>query len=152
MAAYNNDAEADEIVRREAARQGLTETTYRMLKAAPTDLVRSIVFDHVGKPDVTQPSSMAATPERSAPKRGTGWVEARPLEKQPGIDLIDQMVENQTALERIQTAHERAKVTLDLKAYQLQQEQEREARRRDRELDPVNLGLYKSKDERDRGE
>jgi hypothetical protein len=142
----------DELVRREAARQGLTETTYRMLKAAPTSLIQDIVSDHVGKSSPLTPSSMVTSPsDRSEPKRGTGWVEARPLGKQPGIDLVDQMVEHQTALERIQTAHERAKVTLDLHAYQVQQEQEREARRRLRELDPVNSGLYKSKDELDQG-
>jgi hypothetical protein len=62
------------------------------------------------------------------------------------------MCANADALERIRTAHERAKVTLDLKAYQIQQEQEREARRRDRELDPFNTGIYKTKDQLDRGE
>jgi hypothetical protein len=124
-----------------------------MNRACPTSLIQDVVADHVGKSSPLTPSSMATTPgEHSAPHRGSGWVEARPLGKQPGIDLIDQMVENQTALERIQTAHERAKVTLDLHAYQVQQEQEREARRHDHELDPCNTGIYKSKDELDRGE
>jgi hypothetical protein len=99
---YDNDAEANEIVRREAARRGISETMYRMLKVGGTDVVQSIVWDHVGRHDVMQPSSIISTPsDRSAPKRGTGWVEARPLGKQPGIDIIDEMVERQTAKERL---------------------------------------------------
>jgi hypothetical protein len=119
---YNNDpapdAEADEIVRREAAKRGLTETKYRMMKAANTDVVQSIVWDHVGRNDVTRPTSMAFTPSTAAPERGTGWVDARPLGKQPGIDLIDQMVENQTAKERIQAAQEQLRATLEMQKYE----------------------------------
>jgi hypothetical protein len=95
----------DELIRREAAKMGISETTYRMLKVAGTDAVQSIVQDHVGKHDVTQPSSIAVRPtDRASPERGTGWVDAKPLGKQPGIDLIDQMVEHQTATERMEAA------------------------------------------------
>jgi hypothetical protein len=116
---YDNDAEANELVRREAARRGISETMYRMLKVAPTDVVQSIVWDHVGRADATRPSSIISTPsDRAAPKRGTGWVEARPLGKQPGIDLIDQMVENQTARERIATADEQMRAALARKEFE----------------------------------
>jgi hypothetical protein len=78
---------------------------FRQLRVAPTSVVQDIVWDTVGKHDVTQPASLGATPsDRSAPERGTGWVDARPLTKQPGIDLIDQMVERQTATERMEAA------------------------------------------------
>jgi hypothetical protein len=141
----------DELIRREAARQGLAETTYRMLRVAGTREVQDIVNDLRSGP--AQPSSMIPENNRLGPaQRGTGWQKERPIQPPDGLNLIDQMCENQSALERIRTAHERAKVTLDLKAYQVQQEQEREARRRLRELDPVNSGLYKSKAELDRGE
>jgi len=155
MSAYNNDspqteAEADEI-RREAARHGLTVTKYLMMKAAPTSLVQDIVNDFRG--GVTQSSSIMPPPtDRAAPKKGSGWYDAKPLTAPEGVDLIDRMCRTADAVERIQTAHERAKVTLDLRAYELQQEQEREARRRDHELDPCNTGIYKSKDQLDRGE
>jgi hypothetical protein len=97
----------DELVRREAARHGLSETQYRMLKVAGTDVVQSIVQDHVGRASVTTPSSMASTPgSASAPERGTGWRDAKPLGPQRDIGLIDQMVENQTQMERLQAALE----------------------------------------------
>ena len=141
----------DELIRREAARQGLTETTYRMLRVASTKEVQDIVNDLRSGP--AQPSSIIPENNRLGPaERGTGWLPERPLRAPEGVDLIDRMCITADALERIQTAHERAKVALDLKAYQVQQEQEREARRRLRELDPVNSGLYKSKAELDRGE
>jgi hypothetical protein len=140
----------DELIRREAARQGLTETTYRMLRVASTKEVQDIVNDLRSGP--AQPSSIIPENNRLGPaERGTGWQRERPIQPPEGVSLIDQMCENQSALERIRTAHERAKVTLDLKAYQVQQEQEREARRRDQELDPFNTGIYKTKDELDRG-
>jgi hypothetical protein len=98
-------ADDDELIRREASRRGLTETMFRQLRVAPTSVVQDIVWDTVGKHDVTQPSSIAVRPTASAPsERGTGWVDARPLTKQPGIDLIDQMVERQTATERMEAA------------------------------------------------
>jgi hypothetical protein len=38
--------------------------------------------------------------------------------KQPGIDLIDRMVENQTAKERIQAAQEQLRAALELQKYE----------------------------------
>jgi hypothetical protein len=91
----------DELVRREAARHGLSETQYRMIKAAGTDVVQSIVQDHVGKADVSRPSSMAATPDRAPPAKGTGWAREIPLRPPEGVEHIDRMVEAQTAKERL---------------------------------------------------
>jgi hypothetical protein len=151
MSAYSNDAEEAEIVRREAAKRGISETMYRMLRVADTKGVQDLVNDFRGGP--TQSSSIMPQRDRSGPaERGSGWQKERPLRAPEGIDLIDRMCATADAVERIQTAHERAKVTLDLRAYELQQEQEREARRRDHELDPCNTGIYKTKDELDRGE
>jgi hypothetical protein len=152
---YSNDPAPDpeegEIVRREARARGMTETQYRMLRACPTSLIQDIVSDLRGGP--AQRSSIIPENNRSAPGApGSGWQKERPLRAPEGVDLIDRMCATADALERIQTAHERAKVTLDLKAYELQQEQERESRRRDRELDPCNTGIYKTKEQLDRGE
>jgi len=141
----------DELIRQEAARRGISETTLRMYKAAPDSLVRDIVNDLRSGP--ARPSSIIPDNNRSGPAApGSGWQKERPLRAPEGIDLIDRMCANADALERIQTAHERAKITLDLQAYEVQQQQEREARRRMHELDPCNTGIYKTKDQLDRGE
>jgi hypothetical protein len=108
--AWNNDApltegEADEI-RRAAAKHGLSVTKYLMMKAANTDLVQSIVHDHVGRADVSRPSSMASTPDRAAPERGTGWAREIALRPPEGVEHIDRMVEAQTAKERMQSVLE----------------------------------------------
>jgi len=121
MAPYNNDApqseaEADEV-RREAAKHGLTETKYRMMKAAPTSVVQDIVWDNL-RADVTRPSSMASTPSSRAPERGSGWLPERPIRPPEGIDLIDGMVENQTARERIAEADERIRAALARKEFE----------------------------------
>jgi hypothetical protein len=89
------------------------------------------VNDHVGKRDVLQPSSLAATPERSAPARGTGWVDAKLLGKQPGIDLIDAMVETQSAKERIQAAEERRRAAIEMQKYEELMREKRERERKD---------------------
>jgi hypothetical protein len=106
--AWDNDAAADEVIRREAARLGLTETQYRMIKAAGTDVVQSIVWDHIGRHDVNKPASMTAKPNAgSGPvERGTGWAKEIPLRPPEGVALIDQMVEAQTAKERLHAAVE----------------------------------------------
>jgi hypothetical protein len=125
---YSNDLEADEIVRREAAKRGISETMYRMLRVADTSVIQDIVSDHVGKRDVMQPASLATPSDRAPPERGTGWVEPRPLTKQPGIDVIDQMVEAQTAKERIQAAQEQLRATLEMQKYEelMREKKERE--------------------------
>jgi hypothetical protein len=108
--AYDNDRPADptldDLIRREALRRGISETTMRMLHVGGTDVVQSFVWDHVGKPDVTQPSSMAVTPDRAAPAKGTGWAKERPIRPPEGIEHIDRMVEAATAKERLHTVVE----------------------------------------------
>jgi hypothetical protein len=112
--AMADDYESDAIVRAEARRRGLTETEYRMLKAAPNSVVHDIVFDHVGKRDVLQPSSIIPENNRSTPvERGTGWIDPRKLDKQPGIDLIDKMCLNADMQERLKAAEERRRAALD---------------------------------------
>jgi hypothetical protein len=144
-------ADEEELLIAEAMRRGISVTTLRMYKACPDSLMRDIANDLRSGP--AQPSSIIPENNRSAPgERGSGWQKERPLRPPEGYELIDRMCRTADAVERIQTAHERVKVTLDLRAYELQQEQEREARRRMHELDPCNTGIYKSKDELDRGE
>jgi hypothetical protein len=155
MAPFNNDAPSDpaddEIVRREARLRNMSETLYRMTRACPTSLMQDIANDLRSGP--ARPSSIIPDNNRSAPAApGSGWQKERPLRAPEGVNLIDRMCDTADALERIQTAHERAKVTLDLRAYEIQREQELEARRRARELDPCNTGIYKTKDQLDRGE
>jgi hypothetical protein len=103
--AYNNDAEADEIVRREAAKRGISETMYRMLRVADTSLVQDLVNDLRGGPP--QRSSIIPQNNRSGPAEpGSGWRDAKPLTTPPGIEHVDRMVEVQTARERLQAVRE----------------------------------------------
>jgi hypothetical protein len=144
-------ADEEELLIAEANRRGISLTTLKMYKACPDSLMRDIANDLRGGP--ARPSSIIPENNRSgAGERGSGWARERPLRAPEGVELIDRMCATADAVARIQTAHERVKVTLDLRAYELQQEQEREARRRMHELDPCNTGIYKSKDELDRGE
>jgi hypothetical protein len=95
----------------------MSETLFRMNRVAPTDVVQDIVRDLRSGP--AQPSSIASTPSvPSAPHRGSGWVEPRPLGKQPGIDLIDQMVEADTMKQRLQARDESVRAALSEMEYQ----------------------------------
>jgi hypothetical protein len=122
MSPYSTDPEADEIVRREAAKLGMSETQYRMLKVAPTDLVRSIVWDHIGKNDVTRPTSMASTPSSGPVEHGTGWAKEIPLRPPEGVEHIDRMVEAQTAKERLHAVVEAIEANEVLKRGRKQKE------------------------------
>jgi hypothetical protein len=89
---------------------------------------------------------MAAKPrERAAPiERGTGWAKERPIRAPDGVEHVDALCEAATERERRQAilqAMEEAEVLARA-----------EQRRRDRELDPCNTGIYKTKGELDRGE
>jgi hypothetical protein len=135
----------DELIREEARRRGISETMLRMLKAAPTNLVRDVVFDHVGKRDVLQPSSIIPENNRSTPvERGSGWQSERPIRPPEGIEHVD-------ALCQAQDEREQRRAALDA-AYETEMLLRVEQRRRDRELDPCNTGIYKTKDQLDRGE
>jgi hypothetical protein len=108
----------------------MSETLYRMTRVAPTDVVQDIVRDLRSGP--AQPSSIAAPPtDRAAPAKGTGWVDAKPLGKQPGIDLIDQMVERQTAKERLQAAQEQMRAAIERQKYEELMREKRERERKD---------------------
>jgi hypothetical protein len=144
-------ADEEELLIAEAMRRGISVTTLKMYKACSDSLMRDLVNDLRSGP--AQPSSIIPDNNRlGAGERGSGWQKEIPLRPPEGVELIDRMCRTADAVERIQTAHERAKVTLDLRAYELQQEQEREERRRDHELDPCNTGIYKTKDQLDKGE
>ena len=75
---------------------------------------------HIGISQFLGREPLERGPGYNAPavERGTGWVEPRPLTKQPGIDLIDQMVENATARERIAQADEHIRAALARKEYE----------------------------------
>jgi hypothetical protein len=49
--------------------------------------------------DRYNPQPLLPIPEKSKVRVGTGWVEPRPLEPPPGINIIDRMVEHQNALD-----------------------------------------------------
>lgn len=140
----DNDAVADEIVRREAQARGLTETQYRMLRAADTSTVQSIVWDHVGKNSPLTPASMVTPSTDRAAPGGTGFAKERPLRAPEGVDHVDRIAKAFDERERraaMLQAAEEAEIALRL-----------EQRLRDRELDPCNMGLYKTKAALDRGE
>jgi hypothetical protein len=143
--AWDNDGAADDLIRREAALRGISETLLRMLRACPTSLIQDVVADHVGKPSPLTPSSMAtSSADRATSNRGNGWYDPKPLTAPPGIEHVDALCE--AATER-----ERRKAILDAameNEFILRQQQ----RLRDRELDPFNTGIYKTKDQLDRGE
>lgn len=66
---------------------------------------------------MTKQSFDTQAERRATPERGSGLVEPRGLGKQPGIDLIDAMVEAQTAKERLQAVEERRRAALDAIAF-----------------------------------
>jgi hypothetical protein len=124
----------DELIQREAAARGISETMLRMLKATPDSLMRDLMAD--ARKGISSSASMIPDRERKQPPvaKGSGWVEPRPLSQPPGIDKIDAMCIEQGRRERLVKIHERLA--------ELQRLEEIERRRRDRELDPVNCGLY----------
>ena len=88
MSRYENDGPtlAEQLADEEEARKaGLSVVALRMSRATPDRLLRDIVRDNT-----------AAKPEPSTPvRRGTGWVEPRPLGSMPHSELIDRIVEAQ---------------------------------------------------------
>jgi hypothetical protein len=119
----------------------MSETLYRMTRACPTSLMQDIVNDLRGGP--ARPSSIIPD-NRSAPvERGSGGGD-RPLTPPPGIEHVD-------AIADAFAERERRKAILDAameNEFILRQQQ----RLRDRELDPFNTGIYKTKDQLDKGE
>jgi hypothetical protein len=135
----------EEMLIAEANRRGISVTMLRMLRVADTSVIQGIVGDHVGKRDVTQPASMAATPTADhSVHQGSGWAPERPIRPPEGIDHIDRLCEAEAERERRRAILDAAMEN----EFILRQQQ----RLRDHELDPCNWGHYKSKDELDRGE
>jgi hypothetical protein len=132
----------NELLEREAKARGLSVTQYLMMKAVPDNLMRDIVNDFRGG----MPQSTSMIPDQpSAPvKRGSGWTKERPLRPPDGVELIDQMVEADTARQRQEAVAKTVKLQLEtaetLRLLDLEQE------RRDKELDPFNTGIYDNLD------
>ena len=87
----------DEVIRKEAAKRGLTETEYRMRLACPDSLMKDILQDnrHPRGPSSIVPSG----PTVQTKKPGTGWSKEIPL-VQPYVSHIDRIAESFAAEER----------------------------------------------------
>jgi hypothetical protein len=83
---------ADKSIADDAARLGIEEWRLTMARAVGDDLVRSVVEDNRGSRAPSSPAEPV--------KRGTGWSDPVPLKPQPGIDIIDAMVDQQDALDK----------------------------------------------------
>jgi hypothetical protein len=137
-----------EFVRERARLLGISETELRMRMAVPDSLMANIVNDF--RRGMPQSTSMLPD-QRTAPvKRGSGWVEERPLRPPDGIKLIDAMCEAEAARERQAKINDQMKINNQVKinmqvaeelhALELQQKQ------RDAELDPTGQ-LYSNPDD-----
>jgi hypothetical protein len=92
---------------------------------AMVDASRSYIADiraDARKPNpVTQASSSPLTTSTSSAqsqpqKRGTGWIEERPLESPPGLKIIDAMMDAQDARDKAEKELALAKIALSKKA------------------------------------
>jgi hypothetical protein len=128
----------EEIIAAEAAKCGMTITQYRMVRAVPTSLMRDIFNDFRG--DRPQSTSMIKHDPTPPVPRGTGWVTPLTAALPPGINIIDRMVEAASAQERAEKLH--AQLKQQAEAMEFNEKLEAEQRRRSKELDPVNSGLY----------
>jgi hypothetical protein len=136
----SNNAMENELLERAAKALGLSVTQYLMMKAVPDSLMRDIVMDN--RRGISNSASMIPDRERNKPvTKGSGWVEPTPLGPPPGIATIDAMVEADTQRQR----HE-AQVKLNLEIAEELGALDRLQAARDKELDPVNCGLYDDPD------
>jgi hypothetical protein len=142
-----SNATENELLETVAKMHGLSVTEYLMRRAVPDSLMAEIVAD--GRRGISNSASMIPDHERNKPvvKRGTGWVNAAPIRQPSGAEpggLIDQMVEADTQRQRQEAVAKTVKLNLEmaetLRLLDLEQE------RRDKELDPVNCGLYDDPD------
>jgi hypothetical protein len=112
---------------------GISVTEYLMRRAVPDDLMRDIVNDFRGG----MPQSTSILPDQpSVPvKRGSGWVKETPLRPPDGVELIDKIMEADTARQRQEAVAKTVKLQLemaeDLRRWTEQQE------KRDAEMDPT---------------
>jgi hypothetical protein len=139
----------DELVRREAALRGISETMLRMLKAVPDSLMADIVNDF--RRGMPQSTSMLPPQPAKPVRKGSGWLPERPLRSPPGAEpggAIDRMCIADDMRQRQERAHaEREKlVKIHQQLAEMQRTEDLEQKQRDRErdhaLDPVNCGLY----------
>jgi hypothetical protein len=127
----------NELLEREAKARGLSVTQYLMLKATPDSLMRDLMAD--ARRGISNSASMIPDRERKQPTaRGTGWVEPPKVRPPDNIELIDAMCGDPKALR--EKAEKLAKI--NMQAYEDQRRFEQEQRRRDRELDPYDTGIY----------
>ena len=82
----------EELLTREAQRQGISITQLRMRMAVPDNLMRDIVRDN-RRANASQPS----TP---TPLRGNGWVDAPKISQPPGVAILDKIMDAQDAVDR----------------------------------------------------
>ena len=85
-----------------------------MIDAVPETVMREIRAD-ARKPNPTQASQspLTTTSSQSQPqRRGSGWIEPRPLESPPGLKYVDAQLDAQDAKDRVELAHKLAQVEL----------------------------------------
>src|SRR5262245_19130318 len=104
------EAKRQQALAEQARRSGIPERQQEMANSVDDALVRDLVSDFRLGP--SPPSSMAAKPATSEPKKGTGWQAAAPLEQPPGIDLMDAMMDQQDKIDKA----ERVRKALELAA------------------------------------
>jgi len=91
------EARRRQALEAEARARGLEPWQLEMSRAVDDKLMREIVAD--SRRGVSQPSSLIEEPKAEPAKRGTGWVEPRPLDV-PGIQYVDQLCDAADAAER----------------------------------------------------
>jgi hypothetical protein len=136
----------NELLEREARMRGFSSVTqFLMWKATPDSLMRDLMAD--ARRGISSSASMLP-PQPSKPvARGTGWIEPVPVKSPPGAEpggAIDRMVEADTARQRQEAIAKTVKLNLEV-AEELRL-LEQELRRRDRELDPYDTGIYDNLD------
>jgi hypothetical protein len=132
----------NELLELAAKMHGFSSVTqYLMWKATPDSLMRDVCNDFRGG----MPQSTSMLPEQpSRPVvRGSGWVSERPLRSPDGVELIDQMVEADSARQRQEALAKTMKLNLEM-AEDLRRFTEQQAKR-DEELDPTGQ-LYSDPD------
>jgi len=80
-----------------------------MIDAVPDRLMRDLRADALKPNPVT---GSAPQPQQQQVKRGTGWVDQRPLEPPPGIEHCDRLVDAQDRIDRADLALRLAKAEL----------------------------------------
>jgi len=79
-----------------------------MIDAVPNSLMSDLRADSRKPNPVTQ----GATPQSQPIQRGSGWVDERPLEPPPGVELCDRLMDAQDAQDRTELARKIAQARL----------------------------------------